>query len=266
MRAAGAGPELAALLEAGGPSGPAAWGRRTLAQAAIELRLTLRQGENLLVTVVIPIVLLVFFAGSRIATGGRGRAIDFLLPGILTLAVMSTGMVSLGIATGYQRAYGVLKRLGGSPLGPPGLLVGKGLSVLAIEVVQVMGLGLVAALGYGWRAHGAWPLALVVLAVGATTFAALGLLLASGLRAEVTLGAANGLYLLFLVLGGVVLPVSHLPGFIQPLARVLPATALSQGLRAALGPAGRVAPEDWALLAVWLAGSVGLAVRRFRWE
>lgn len=264
--AAPAGPELAALLDVPGRAGPARALPRVLAQARVEFLLTVRQGENVLVTLGLPVILLVFFASSRIAPAGPRPAIDFLLPGVLTLAVMSSGMVSLGIATGYQRAYGVLKRLGGSPLSPGGLLAGKGLAVLGLEVCQVVLLVAVAVLAYGWRPQGDLVAAALVLGLGAATFAALGMLLAGGLRAEVTLGAANGLYLLFLVLGGVVIPVSHLPAFVQPLARVLPVTVLSGGVRSAMSRAGTVPSGDWALLVVWLAVTAVLAVRAFRWE
>ncbi len=257
---------LVALLDPPGEPGPSPALRRLLAQARVELVLTLRQGENFVVTLVLPVLLLVFFASSGIAVPHRRPSIDFLLPGMLTLAVLSSGMVTLGITTGYQRAYGVLKRLGGSPLSRAGLLGAKALSVLALQLLQVVLLGAVAALAYGWRPHGALLLAVGLLALGAATFAACGMLLAGALRAEVTLGVVNGLYLVFLVLGGVAVSISHLPGFIQPLARVLPVSALSAGLRGALSPTGRVAASDWALLMVWAAGLTILAVRSFRWE
>src|SRR6516164_9907649 len=104
--------------------------RALLAQFRIELTLTLRRGESLLITVVVPVVLLVFFGAIA------ANPPDFLVPGLLALAVMSTSMVSLGIATAYERYYGVLKRLLGSPLPRGGLITAKILSVLALEVVQ----------------------------------------------------------------------------------------------------------------------------------
>src|SRR5438445_1761914 len=114
--------------------------RAVLAQTGMELRLTARRGENVLVTIVIPLVLLVFFASSTLVAGDRAQRLDYLVPGILALAIISTGMVNLGIATAYERHYGVLKRLGGSPLPRWGLLVAKALSVVALEVVQVAAL------------------------------------------------------------------------------------------------------------------------------
>jgi len=269
----GAGPEtlgdggrLAALLDRPRSPGPASGLRCLLAQARVEFLLTVRQGENVLVTLVLPLILLVFFASVRLDRA-RGRpAVDFLVPGVLTLAVMSSGMVTLGIATGYQRAYGVLKRLGGSPLTRAGLLGAKALAVLGLELLQVTLVCAVAALAYGWRPAGDLVLASALLLGGAATFAACGMLLAGGLRAEVTLGVANGLYLMFLILGGVVVPVSHLPAVVQPLARVLPVTALSQSLRGALSASGHVALSDGALLIAWGVVLAALAVRWFRWE
>src|SRR5256885_8894657 len=102
-----------------------------------------------------------------------GKAVYFLLPGILALAVMAAGMVSLGIATAYERYYGVLKRLGSSPLSRSGLIIAKVISILVLEIVQVVLLVGVAAGLYGWRPEGAPGLALFVIALGTVTFSAL---------------------------------------------------------------------------------------------
>ncbi|HEY6538652.1 MAG TPA: ABC transporter permease [Candidatus Dormibacteraeota bacterium] len=243
----------------------ASWGRAFRAQFQVELLLMVRQGENLLVILFLPVLLLVLLTGARIFPAGSVRPVQFLVPGILTVALMSTGMVTLGISTAYQRYYRVLKRLGGSPLPRSALAAAKAAAVLVVEVAQVGLLLAIAGLGLGWRLHGSFPLAVILLLVGAVTFAAIGLALAGAVRAELTLGGANGLYLLFLVLGGVVLPVNHLPGAIQPLARVLPATALSSSLRAVLQghPPGAV---DLALLVGWAALTVAAAGLWFRWE
>lgn len=243
----------------------ASWARAFLAQFRVELLLMLRQGENLLVILVLPILLLVLFTGARIFPAGSIRPVQFLVPGILTVAVMSTGMVTLGISTAYQRYYGVLKRLGGSPLPRSALAAAKTAAVLVVEVAQVLLLVAIAGLWLGWSIHGSVALAALILLVGAMAFAAIGLALAGAVKAELTLGGANGLYLLFLVLGGVVLPVDHLPAFVQPLARVLPATALSSCLRAVL-QGGAPAAGNLALLLGWLAVASVAAALWFRWE
>ncbi|HVB14831.1 MAG TPA: ABC transporter permease [Candidatus Dormibacteraeota bacterium] len=243
----------------------APWAAAFWAQFKVELVLMLRQGENLLVILVLPVLLLVLFTSARIFPAGSVRPVDFLVPGILTVAVMSTGMVTLGISTAYQRYYRVLKRLGGSPLPRSALAAAKAAAVLLVEVVQVGLLVGIAGLGLGWSAHGSLGLAVLILLVGAVGFAGIGLALAAVVRAELTLGGANGLYLLFLILGGVVLPVDHLPSFVQPLASVLPATALSSSLRAVLEGAAPAA-ANLLLLGGWTAAAVLAAGLWFRWE
>lgn len=243
----------------------APWTAAFRAQFRVELLLTLRQGENLLVILVLPILLLVLFTSSRIFPAGSGRPVDFLVPGILTVAVMSSGMVTLGISTAYQRYYRVLKRLGATPLPRSALAAAKAAAVLAVEVAQVFLLVAIASLGLGWSTHGSLALAGLILLIGAIGFAGIGLTLAGALRADLTLGSANGLFLLFLILGGVVLPVDHLPMFVQPLANVLPATALSSSLRAIL-EGGAPSAADLALLCGWSAAAAAAAGLWFRWE
>lgn len=249
------------------PAGPASLARATLALTVMELRLTLRRGENLLVTIVIPAVVLLFFATVGILPVVAGRPVDFLLPGSLALAVIATSLVSLGIATGYERSYGVLKRLGGSPLPRPGLIAAKVLSVLVVEAVQVVLLvGLAGGL-LQWQPPAGTNLLLLAAAIvlGSLAFGGLGLLLAGRLRAEATLALANGLFLAFMLLGGIVIPIDHLPVGLAALAGILPASQLTDLLRMALGGAGDpVGPV--AMLLAWGAGSTMLAALTFRWE
>src|SRR5579884_2941403 len=177
---------------------PAPRGRLLAAQAAAEVGMTLRRGESVLLALGIPVMLLVFFSVVHVLPTDTTRPVDFLGPGILALAVMSTAMVSLGIATGFERSYGVLKRLGTTPLGRPGLLVAKTVAVVGLEAVQLVVLVPVA-VGLGWRPAGtAAGLAVVAVVVGTVAFAGLGLLMAGSLKAETTLSAANGLYLVLL--------------------------------------------------------------------
>src|SRR5271155_3050733 len=115
--------------------------------------MTLRRGETLLLTLGIPVIFLLFFSTVHVVATPHQKAVDFFVPGILALAVMSTAMVSLGIATGFERGYGVLKRLGSTPLGRPRLLAAKIVTVLAVELVQAAVLVPVA-LGLGWHPGG----------------------------------------------------------------------------------------------------------------
>jgi len=235
--------------------------RALLAQLRVELILTLRRGENLLITVVVPVVLLIFF--GAVATTSPP---DFLVPGLLALAVMSTSMVSLGIATAYERYYGALKRLLGSPLPRVSLIAAKTLSVLVIEIVQIALLVGIARLMFGWRPSGSLVAALATLILGSATFAGIGLLMAGTLRAEATLAVANGLYLVFLLLGGFILPLDRLPGPIGVIAHVLPAAALTDATRAALSGADQDLLGPLALLTGWAVVAMGGAAATFRAE
>jgi len=234
--------------------------RGLLAQLRIELILSLRRGESLLITIVVPVVLLVFF--GAVATTPP----DFLVPGLLALAVMSTSMVSLGIATAYERYYGALKRLLGSPLPRTSLIAAKTLSVLVIELVQVVLLIGIARLMFDWSPGGSLIPALLALILGTAAFAGLGLLMAGTLRAEATLAVANGLYLVFLLLGGFILPLDRLPGPIDLVAHALPAAALTDATRSALSASDQAAPGPLALLAVWALVTMGAAAFTFRPE
>ncbi len=248
-------------------SRPASPIRAAGALATQELRLTARRGENVLVTMVIPAAVLLFFATAGIVPGIAGRPVDFLLPGTLALAVIASGLVNLGIATAYERSYGVLKRLGGSPLPRWGLVAAKLAAILALEVLQVALLLAVAMLVLGWEVPAGSSVLLfaAALLLGTLTFASLGLLLAGTLRAEATLALANGLFLGFLMVGGIVLPVDHLPGPLAAVAALLPASALADAFRVALG-SGNDPIGPLVLLGAWGIAAAGLAIRTFRWE
>jgi ABC-2 type transport system permease protein len=247
------------------PAGVAApVGRQLHAQATMELRLLLRNGEQLLLTIVIPTVLLVLFASAPIADLPKPR-IDFLLPGVLALAVMSTAFTGQAIGTGFERRYGVLRRLGTTPLTRSTLLVAKTISVVAVEALQVALLCLVA-LAYSWSPHGD-PLAVIgLLLLGTAAFSSLGLLMAGTLRAEATLAGANLVYLVLLVLGGVAFPLTDFPSGLRHVLELLPIAALSDGLRVVLRSGGNAPLHDWVTLAVWAAVGSAAAARWFRWD
>ncbi len=241
------------------------------AQVRAETSMTLRRGETLLLTVGIPVVFLVFFSTVHVVPTQTPHPVSFFVPGILALAVMSTAMVSLGIATGFERGYGVLKRLGSTPLGRGRLVGAKIATILVVEVVQAavlvpvgVGLGWHPAGSTGAGAAGGQALAIALLATAA--FGGIGLTMAGRLRAELNLAAANGLYLVLLLLGGMVVPLAKLPGWLADLARILPAAALSDGLHAALGSGTAVPVHAWVVLAVWAVAAPVAAVVTFRWE
>ncbi|MFJ7070637.1 ABC transporter permease [Streptomyces sp. NPDC101115] len=238
------------------------------AQTALETRMLLRNGEQLLLTVIIPSLLLVLFSTVDIVdtttAAGAGEAVDFLAPGVLALAVMSTAFTGQAIATGFERRYGVLKRLGASPLPRWALMTAKTLSVLVTEVLQVVLLTVIA-LALGWSPQGNPLAVLALLVLGTAAFSGLGLLMAGTLRAEATLAAANLVFLLLLVGGGVIVPLEKF-GAAGDVLALLPISALSDGLRDVLQGGAGMPWGDALILAVWAVVGLGAAARFFRWE
>jgi ABC-2 type transport system permease protein len=234
------------------------------AQTGIELRLTLRRGESLLLVALIPVVLLVAFSTTHIVDIS-GRRVDFVVPGILALAVMSTAFTGQAIATGFERQYGVLKLLGATPLPRGVLLLAKTAGVLLVELMQV---ALVVAVGLavGWHPHGNAVEVVALLVLGTAAFSGLGLLMAGTLRAEATLAGANLVYVVLLVVGGIVFPLSKFPSGARHVFEQLPIAALSQGLRDVLRSGTHVSGHDWLVLVAWAVVALTAAALTFRWE
>lgn len=244
--------------------GAAPVGRMIAAQTALETRMLLRNGEQLLLTVIIPSLLLVLFSTVDIVDTGADKAVDFLAPGVLALAVMSTAFTGQAIATGFERRYGVLKRLGASPLPRWALMTAKTLSVLVTEVLQVALLTAIA-LALGWSPQGNPSSVLLLLVLGTAAFSGLGLLMAGTLKAEATLAAANLVFLLLLVGGGVMVPLEKF-GAAGDVLALLPISALSDGLRDVLQGGAGMPWGDALILTVWAVLGLGAAARFFRWE
>lgn len=237
--------------------------RRIAAQTRMEIALTLRRGESLLVTIGIPVAILFFFTIADVLPH-RGRAVDFLMPGILALAVVSSAMTSLGIATGFERQSGVLRRIGVTPLGRGGLFAAKVVSAAFICLLQtgaLIGVGL----ALGWHARVAPLAALAAFVLGIALFAAIGFTLAGRLRAETNLAVANGLFLVFLLAGGIIVPVTRLPTGLESFARVLPTEPFVASLRSSLVH-GRTDGSALFALLVWTLVVSLIARRAFRWE
>jgi ABC-2 type transport system permease protein len=227
----------------------------------MEARLLVRNGEQLLLALIIPLGILVV---GRFA-GGRLGALSELAPSVLALAIWSSGFTSVAISTGFERRYGVLERLAATPLGRSGLLAGKSLALVLIIVGQLVLLGLVAA-ALGWRPaftllSGLVALALVILATA--TFACLALLLAGRLRAEATLGLANLIYVVLLAGGALVIPLARYPAAVRPVVELLPTAALGEGLRGAA--VGQVLGWPLVVLTAWLLVAAAGAWKWFRW-
>jgi ABC-2 type transport system permease protein len=238
--------------------------RQVLAQAAMEARLLLRNGEQLLLAVVIPLMVLIgaVRGAPQLNLDSPHTSVDVLTPGVLALAVMSTAFTSLAIATGFERRYGVLKRLGTAPLSRGALLGGKIGALLCVEVLQFIVIG-AAGLLLGWSPDiNVVGLVLAVL-LGTAAFAGLGMLLAGTLRAEATLAAANLVYLLLLAGGAVVLPATAY-GALGDVVSWLPSGALGEAMRSTCE--GEIPARDLMVLAAWALVGGGAAARWFRWE
>jgi ABC-2 type transport system permease protein len=239
------------------------------AQAALETKTLLRNGEQLTLTLVIPLLLLAAFSTENLVNLGVPISrIDFLTPGVIALAVMSTAFTSQAIGTGFERRYGVLKRLGATPLSRAGLIAAKTATVIVVELLQAVIIIAVAfALGWTPDATG-WAVLAVPLLVllGTAAFSGLALAMAGTLRAEATLAAANLVYVLLLGVGGVVFPLAKFPAGARPLLELLPTGALSTGLRDALGYGTGMPVKSLATLAVWAVVTITVAARSFRWE
>lgn len=244
--------------------GAAPTGPMLRAQAAMELRLTLRNLEQVGLSLVLPVLLTVALNLPVLYSLG-GRRIDFVVPSVIALAVLSASFTGLAIGTGFERKYGVLKRLGGTALPRSVLVLGKLAAVLMLEAIQLI---LVCVLGLllGWHPHGDPAAVVVLVLLGSTAFAGLALLLAGTVRAEVTLAAANLAWFVLLFGGGIAVPLTRYPAALATALRATPAAALSDGLHAVL-QRGAVLPVGPVLvLAVWAVVALAAAARWFRWE
>ncbi|HET9090259.1 MAG TPA: ABC transporter permease [Acidimicrobiales bacterium] len=242
--------------------------RALLAQTLAEVRMTVRRGETLLLTVGIPVLILVFFSTTHVTSSPTPHRVDFIAPGVLALSVLSTSLVALSIATGFERSFGVLRRLHVTPLGRRRLIGAKVAGVLVTEAIQIVILTVVA-LALGWHPRGGLggALAIIGLILLATAgLAGIGLAFAGRLRAEVNLAASNGLYLVLLLLSGIVVPSTSLPNVIRSVMTWIPSGALADGLHRVLGSGTTPRLVDWLSLALWALAAPVLAARTFRFD
>lgn len=245
-----------------GPGRPAAM---LAAQAGTELRLALRHGEQVLLTLLIPLVLLVGLTLLAVVPLPEPR-VATVAPAVLALAVMSTAFTGQAIALGFDRRYGVLHRLAATALPRWLLVAGRLVAVLGTVAIQMVVLGAVA-LALGWRPAPAglgWALLLLVL--GCAAFGALGILVGGTLRAEVTLAVANLIWFVLLLVGGIVVPVGQLPGALGAVAATLPSGALAEGLRVTLATGQAPGAGPVLVLVGWAVAAGGLATRLVRWS
>jgi ABC-2 type transport system permease protein len=256
---------MAALGGVSGAQRPASLLRRVLLQGKYEALAMLRNGEQLILAVVLPLLALVGLTVTPFLDGMGGSRVDVAVPGILALCAMSTAFTGQGIATGFDRRYGVLRFLSTTPLGRGGLIAGKALSVLAVLCLQVAVVSAVA-FALGWKpAAAGWVPGLLLLALGAAAFTALGLLVAGTVRPEATLAITNLLWILLGALGGIVIPAERLPAGPQSMVHFLPSGALGESLREAfLG--GALDGGAALILLLWTVIAGAAAIRWFKWN
>lgn len=235
-------------------------GRMLATHVRTEALLTLRNSEQILLTLLIPLALLIGLTVLDVFDVPEPR-IDSVTPRIFALAVMSSAFTGQAIALGFDRRYGVLKRLAATAL-PRWLLVsGRAVAGLVVVVVQLVVLGIVAAV-LGWSPSPAgigWAVLLVV--AGTLAFGALGVLLGGALKAEIVLALANIVWFVLLLAGGIAVPAASLPGPLGDVVGYLPSGALAEGMRTALVDGAVPGWPVFAVLAVWGAVAGLVAVR-----
>ncbi|TQM84247.1 ABC-2 type transport system permease protein [Saccharothrix saharensis] len=226
-------------------------GRMLLAQARTETVLTLRNGEQILLTVLIPVALLVAMSLMDVIPVPDPR-VGSATARILALAVISSAFTGQAIALGFDRRYGVLKRLAATALPRWLLVAGRVVAALAVVAVQVVIIAVVALL-LGWRLPSATGLlwAALLILLGTLSFGALGVLLGGALRAEIVLALANIVWFALLLVGGVALGVDALPGWLATVVDALPSAALALALHDAVVEGAAPSPGHVAVLVVW---------------
>ncbi|MEV0083395.1 ABC transporter permease [Saccharopolyspora sp. NPDC050642] len=233
------------------------------AQTKIEALLIIRHGEQALLTLIIPLALLIGLSTLHIGALPEPR-VNSVMPRILALAVMSTAFTGQAIALGFDRRYGVLKRLSATALPRWTLVSGRVLATLLVVALQAVVLS-VAAVLLGWSPalYGLLP-AIPLLVLGTLAFGAAGVLVGGALRAEIVLALANAIWFVLLLAGGLALPASDLPGPVAAVAGYLPSGALAEALDAALVNGALPGVQPVAVLAAWGVVCGALAIRTTR--
>lgn len=245
--------------------GPTSATKQIRAQASFEFRLLMRNGEQLLLTLIVPIFLLIGLTFMPFIKSGDQPRVSVVVPGVIALAIMSTAFTAQAISIGFDRRYGVLKLLGVTPLSRLRLLFAKTIAILAIEAIQLILILSIGAL-LGWRPSGNVANVIVLVILGTASFSALSFALAGVLRAEATLAVANAIYLILLLAGGTVLPRDQVPGWLGTVGNLLPSGALGNGLRDVMVTGSAIPLSSIVVLLLWGIAGAAIAHQTFRWE
>jgi ABC-type multidrug transport system permease subunit len=204
---------------------------------------------------------------DRLVIAGS-RYVDWLIPGLLGMNIMSTGMWGIGFSIVQARMRKLLKRLVASPMHKRDYLLSQmfaRLLFLGLEVGLLVGFGMLA---LGMPVRGSWLSIAALALVGALSFAGLGLLVASRARSfEAISGLLNLLMVPMWIFSGVFFSSANFPQVVQPAIRLLPLTALNNGLRAVMleGATMWAVAGDVGILAAWGVIAFAVALKIFRW-
>lgn len=252
-------------LFAAPPAGTASLSKRILAQGRYEATTMLTNGEQLVLMIVMPLLGLIALTVTPLLDGLGHSRVEVATPGILALCALSTAFTGQGIATGFDRRYGVMRFLSTTPLGKAGLIAGKVIAVVVALALQVVVISVVALL-MGWRPPIAGvALALPLLLLGAATFTALGLLIAGTVRPEATLAITNLGWILLAAVGGIVLPASQFSATMEMYAQWLPSAALGDLMRGAL-ISSQLEIFPLVVLLLWGIAATAAAIKWFKWN
>ena len=234
------------------------------AQFRLERRLFWRSPSAAFFNFILPLLLLVLVA-SVFSTDAK--ELDVLVPGIAGMSVMATTFNALAFNLTALRELGVLKRVRGTPMPPASYLAGLLGSAVANAFVQM---GLVVAIGhiaYGVDWPHNWATLVGFTALGVVCFGSLGIAFSHAIPSSDSAPAyVNAVFLPVIFISGVFYSSSHLPSFLDGMARALPLKHVIDGLSGAIVGS----PVDMAgaagVVAAWTALGVFLAIRGFRWE
>lgn len=236
--------------------------RRTMlrTQIAMEQRMFWRNGSSVFFTFLFPLLLLGF--------AGAFAPPEVIVPGIAALAVMSTCFQSLCIQLAFHREQGILKRLAATPLPPSILVGGKVLTTSSVALLEIVFVGIMGKVAFGFDAPHNPLLLLVSIVLGAVAFSALAFCIASLSKSGDTAPAfANALQLPLMFISGVFYSVDKLPGAVEYVAGAFPLLHLVEAVRIAWDPgASDPVAIHLLVLALWGIGGVVVAARTFRWE
>jgi ABC-2 type transport system permease protein len=240
-----------------------------VSQIKLENRLFLREKEAIFWTLAFPVFLIALFGLIwKDETWGDLSAINWLLPGIIVMALMTTCFLNNAMFIVEQREKGIFRRISLTPLKKHILIIGQLVNRYLIVLLQTLILIALAVIFFGARVQGNLALFWVVLSIGALSFLALGFAIAGLIKSEKSAHPITMIiFFPLMFLGGCVFPIDAIPGFLHPFCEVLPSLHLNDALRAVVtgGTSFGEIWQDLLILGGWLVVCSAIAVKFFRW-